>query len=197
MAAYRNSVTAAQLSTEIEQLLEDQKQQVLILATLRDNTEDQLEDTELLQAETAIDTINAKIKKLGALSRGVTELNFELLWDSSSTLLENWITFYRNYNDPAFNKDMDDPLPFLDVSQRLQALEARQAFIASQRANIIDRTIELTDRITVIGFFASIFLTAILGYYLVSYTNRSLKRLKKGTERIGSCLLYTSPSPRD
>ena len=101
-------------------------------------------------------------------------------------MLGNWITFYRNYNDPTFNEDMDDPLPFLDVSQRLQALEARQAFIASQRANIIDRTIELTDRITVIGFFASIFLTAILGYYLVSYTNRSLKRLKKGTERIGS-----------
>ena len=186
MAAYRNSVTAAQLSTEIEQLLEDQRQQVLILATLRDNTEDQLEDTELLQAENAIDTINARITKLGFLSRGVTELNFEMLWDSSSTLLEEWITFYRNYNDPTFNEDMDDPLPFLDVSQRLQALEARQAFIAAQRANIIDRTIELTDRITVIGFFASIFLTAILGYYLVSYTNRSLKRLKKGTERIGS-----------
>jgi len=186
MAAYRNSVNAAQLSTEIEQLLEDQRQQVLILATLRDNTEDQLEDTELLQAETAIDTINATIKRLGSLSRGVTELDFEQLWESSSTLLENWTTFYRNYNNPAFNEDMDDPLPFLEVGQRLQALEARQAFIASQRANIIDRTIELTDRITVIGFFASIFLTAILGYYLVSYTNRSLKRLKKGTERIGS-----------
>ncbi len=40
MIAYRNSVTAAQLSTEVEQLLEDQRQQILILATLRDTTED-------------------------------------------------------------------------------------------------------------------------------------------------------------
>jgi signal transduction histidine kinase len=55
-----------------------------------------------------------------------------------------------------------------------------------QRASIIDRTIALTDRITVIGFIASIFLTATLGFFLVRYTNRSLKRLKTGTQRIGS-----------
>ena len=55
-----------------------------------------------------------------------------------------------------------------------------------QRARIIDRTIALTDRITVIGFIASILLTASLGYFLLRYTNRSLKRLKRGTERLGS-----------
>lgn len=186
MEAYRESVSAAQLSTEIEQLLEDQRQQVLILATLRETTEDQLENAELQQAEESIGIIGNKIQKLGMLSRGVTELNYELLWESSNQLLKDWLTFYRGYNDPAFELDMNDPLPFLEVNQRLQSLEQRQAFIASQRANIIDRTIALTDRITVIAFFSTIFLTAILGYYLVSYTNRSLKRLKKGTERIGS-----------
>jgi signal transduction histidine kinase len=186
MVAYRNSVTATQLSTEIEQLLEDQRQQVLILATLRDTTEDQLEDVELQQAEDAIATINRKIQKLGKLSRGVTELNYELLWESSSNLLKSWLKFYRGYNQPDFEMDMNNSLPFLEASQRLKALEQRQAFIASQRANIIDRTIALTDRITVIAFFSSIFLTATLGYYLVSYTNTSLKRLKRGTERFGS-----------
>ena len=186
MVAYRGSVTAAQLSTEIEQLLEDQRQQVLILAALRDTTEDQLDDTELRQAENDIVTINRQIQKLGHLSRGVTELNYEQLWESSSHLLKSWLKFYRSYNDADIELDMNDPLPFLEVSQRLNVLEQRQAFIASQRANIIDRTIALTDRITVIGFFSSIFLTAILGYYLVSYTNTSLKRLKRGTERFGS-----------
>ncbi len=186
MEAYRDSVSATQLSTEIKQLLEDQRQQVLILATLRETTEDQLEDAELDQAEQSIGTIGDKIRRLGRLSRGVTELNYELLWESSNQLLKDWLKFYRGYNDPGFDMDMNDPLPFLEVNQRLKALEQRQAFIASQRANIIDRTIALTDRITVIAFFSSIFLTAILGYYLVSYTNRSLKRLKKGTERIGS-----------
>ena len=186
MVAYRDSVSAAQLSTEVEQLLEDQRQQILILATLRETTEDRLENAELAQAEAAIATINGKIRKLGQLSHGVTELNYEQLWASSSHLLDRWLAFYRGYNDAAVDMDMNDPLAFLEVSQRLQELEQRQAFVAAQRANIIDRTIALTDRITVIAFFASIFLTATLGYFLVRYTNSSLKRLKKGTERIGS-----------
>ena len=38
MLAYRNSVSATQLSTQVEQLLEDQRQQILILATLRETT---------------------------------------------------------------------------------------------------------------------------------------------------------------
>ena len=186
MAAYRDSVTASHLSTEVEQLLEDQRQQVLILATLRETTDDQLESAELQQAEKAIETIVGKIQELGKLSTGVTELDYERLWKSGNQLLKDWLRFYRGYNNPEFELDVNNPLPFLEVNQRLQALEQRQAFIASQRADIIDRTIALTDRITLIAFFSSIFLTVILGYYLVSHTNRSLKRLKKGTERIGS-----------
>jgi signal transduction histidine kinase len=186
MFAYRNSVNAAQLSTEVEQLLEDQRQQILVLATLRDTTDDPLEDDEMQQAEDGIVNVIGKIQKLGKLSHSVTELHYDQLWQSSSKLLEGWLEFYRSYNDPAVDMDMDDPLPYLEASQRLKELEQRQAFIAVQRAAIIDRTISLTDRITVIGFFASIFLTATLGFFLVRYTNTSLKRLKTGTERIGS-----------
>ncbi|HEY6131807.1 MAG TPA: HAMP domain-containing sensor histidine kinase, partial [Halioglobus sp.] len=138
------------------------------------------------QAEDAIVMINSKIQELGELSHGVTELNYEMLWDSSSYLLKRWLNFYRNYNNHDLQMDMNDPLPFLEASQRLKELEQRQAFIAAQRADIIDRTISLTDRIMVIAFVSSILLTAILGYFLVSNTNKSLKRLKKGTERFGS-----------
>tara|TARA_R110002110_G_scaffold415560_1_gene650693 strand:+ start:28487 stop:30016 length:1530 start_codon:yes stop_codon:yes gene_type:complete len=186
MIAYRNSVTAAQLSTEVEQLLNDQRQQILVLATLRDTTDDTLDEQEMQQAEDSIVTIIGKIQKLGKLSHSVTELHYEQLWQSSSNLLEGWLEFYRAYNDPAVEMDMDDPLPYLEASQRLKELEQRQAFIAVQRAAIIDRTIALTDRITVIGFLASILLTATLGFFLVRYTNRSLKHLKTGTQRIGS-----------
>ncbi len=186
MEAYRDSVSAAQLSTEVEQLLEAQRQQILVLATLRETTEDQLDESELAQAEQSIADINGKIRELGRLSHSVTELQVEQLWDSSGTLLEDWLDFYRGYNNPDMRKDMDNPLQFLETSQRLQELEQRQAFIAQQRAQIIDRTIALTDRITVIAFFASIFLTAILGFFLVRYTNRALKSLKTGTERFGS-----------
>jgi len=186
MVAYRQAVEAAQLSTELEQMLNDQRQQILVLATLRETTDDRLDDREQERAVSDIGNIRERIRNLGALSRDVTQLQFERLLGSGNTLLDEWLSFYRNYNDEAFAAEVDDPLPFLEASQRLKELEQRQAFIAVQRASVIDRTIALTDRITVIGFIASIFLTAILGFFLVSYTNDSLKRLKRGTERIGS-----------
>ena len=186
MIAYRNSVTASQLSTEVEQLLDDQRQQILVLATLRETTHDQLDADELRQAVADIDEITAKIRDLGKLSHDVTQLNYQQLWQAASNLLAGWKAFYQNYNDPDYEADVDDPLPYLETSQRLKELEQRQAFIAVQRATVIDRTIALTDRITVIGFFTSILLTATLGFFLVRYTNRSLKRLKTGTRRIGA-----------
>lgn len=186
MEAYRNSVSAAQISKEIEQMLEDQRQQILVLATLRETTEDQLGDSELVQAEEAIAAIADKIDELGRLSHDVTKLHFEQLSESSDELLDRWLSFYRNYNNPEFQQDMENPLQFLETSQRLQSLARRQEFVAQQRATIIDRTIALTDRITIIAFFSSIFLTATLGFFLVRYTNTSLKRLKTGTQRFGS-----------
>ncbi len=186
MIAYRDAVSAAQLSTEIEQQLGDQRQQILVLATLRESTEDQLEPGELAQAEADIAAIRDKIRKLGDVSHEVTQLHYQKLAQASDRLLQEWLAFYRNYNDPGYRSDVEDPIPFLEANQRLKELEQRQAFIAVQRATIIDRTIALTDRITVIGFLASIFLTATLGFFLVRYTNRSLKRLKTGTQRIGS-----------
>jgi signal transduction histidine kinase len=186
MVAYRQAVEAAQLSTELEQMLNDQRQQILVLATLRETTDDRLESAEQARAIETIAAIRERIRNLGRLSRDVTQLQYERLLASGNSLLDDWLAFYRNYNDESFSADVEDPLPFLEASQRLKELEQRQAFISVQRASVIDRTILLTDRITVIGFIASIFLTAILGFFLVSYTNDSLKRLKRGTERIGS-----------
>lgn len=186
MEAYRDSVLAAQLSTELEQLLENQRQQILVLATLRFTTEDQLDAAELAQAEKAIADINYKVRRLGRLSHSVMQLHYEQLGESSNKLLADWLEFYRGYNDPNMQKDMNNPLQYLETSAKLKELEERQAYIAQQRATIIDRTISLTDRITVIGFFSSIFLTATLGFFLVRYTNTALKSLKTGTERFGS-----------
>ncbi|WP_116365687.1 sensor histidine kinase [Parahaliea mediterranea] len=186
MIAYRNSVNAARLSTDLEQQLDNQRQQILVLATLRETTGEPLEAQELARAETDIADIRGKVSQLGELSHEVTQLHFQKLKDSSDDLLDSWLAYYRNYNDANYQADMDDPIPYLEAVQRLKELEQRQAFISVQRANVIDRTIALTDRITVIGFLGSILLTAILGFFLVRYTNRSLKRLKTGTQRIGS-----------
>jgi len=186
MVAYRQAVEAARLSTELEQLLEDRRQQVLVLATLRETTDDRLDDRETSREQAELAAIRQRIESLGAVSRDVTQQQYEGLLGAADRLLDNWQSFYERYNDPAYDPEVEDPAPYLATKQRLKALEQRQAFIAVQRANVIDRTILLTDRITVFGFIASIFLTAMLGLFLVRYTNASLKRLKRGTERIGA-----------
>jgi signal transduction histidine kinase len=186
MVAYRNSVVAAQVSANVEQLLDSQRNQIQVLATLRETTEDRLDGDELLQAEAEVNDIALKIRELGRFSLDASQPQFSNLSQSSTNLLKRWLNFYRSYNNADVKMDMVDPIPFLEVSQHLQELEQYQASLAVQRANIIDRTILLTDRITVFGFLASIFLTATLGFFLVRYTNTSLKRLQTGTERIGS-----------
>ena len=94
MIAYRNSVTAAQLSTEIEQLLNDQRQQILVLSTLRDTTEDQLDRQELRQAESELQEISQKIVQLETSATG-DQLHYQKLSQSSSVLLDGWLAFYK------------------------------------------------------------------------------------------------------
>ncbi len=186
MVAYRQAVSAGQLTGELAKQLEDQRQKILVLSTLRDNTDDRLAEADQNSALDGIRATRGTVDALGGMVSDVTALQFERLRDSSNRLLGDWEGFYRNYNDSQWQSDVDDPIPYLEASQRLKELEQRQAFIAVQRANVIDRTIALTDRITVLGFIASIFLTATLGFFLVRYTNDNLKRLKRGTQRLGA-----------
>ncbi len=185
MVAYRQAVSAGQLSGELGKQLEDQRQKILVLSTLRENTDDRLGDGDRASALEGIRATRGTLEALGGMVSDVTALQYQRLQESSNRLLQSWEGFYERYNDDAWQGDIDDPIPYLETSQRLKELEQRQAFIAVQRANIIDRTIALTDRITVLGFIASIFLTATLGFFLVRYTNDNLKRLKRGTQRLG------------
>ncbi|MFK7829449.1 MAG: sensor histidine kinase [Congregibacter sp.] len=186
MVAYRQAVSAGQLSGELAQQLEDQRQKILVLATLRENTDDTLAAADQQAALEGIANTRGTVDALRGMVSDVTALQYERLGESSARLLRHWETFYQQYNDAITTSDVDDPIPYLETSQRLKELEQRQAFIAVQRAIVIDRTIALTDRITVIGFIASIFLTATLGFSLVRYTNDNLKRFKKGTQRLGA-----------
>lgn len=186
MIAYRQAVTAGQLSADLAQQLEDERQKILVLSTLRENTDDTLAGADQRSARDGISEARSTVASLGEMVSDVTALQYDQLRVASEKLLEIWDAFYQNYNDTDWESDVDDPIPYVEASQRLKELEQRQSFIAVQRANVIDRTIALTDRITVIGFIASIFLTATLGFFLVRYTNDNLKRLKKGTQRLGA-----------
>lgn len=189
MESFRDSVSAQQLALAIQQSLEDQMIQVEFLATLRETTADEINDAERNNAEASIGELNAKIRTLGNLNNELTGGHFRRLWQSTSVLLPRWLDFYRGYN----NSSPDTPLygdelrqSYDEVRNRLLALENEQTVVSDQQAEIIDRTILLTDRITVFVFITSIILTSALGLYLVRYTNSSLTELKTGTERAGS-----------
>lgn len=186
LVAYRDAVNAAQLTTDLEQSLDNQRQQVLVLATLRETTEEPLGDGERLAALQELETISTRLRRLGGLGSDGTEDYYRRLHDSATQLLDLWRRFYNNYNNVDANLDVDAPRPYNDAQQRLQELDQRQAYLAVQRSNAIDRTISLTDRITVIGFVSSIAITMILVVALIRSTNASLQRLKTGVERFGS-----------
>jgi len=188
MAAYRNSVNAQQLATAISQQLEEQRKQLLVLATLRETADDVLSEEDREQAEGNIANIEESIRLLGATIHEVTRPQYDRLLASGRQLLPAWQDFFHNYNDPDWTSPFsapDMPEQYETVHQQLAELEARQIFIADQQAAIIDRTIALTDRITAIGFLASILLSGTLGFFLIRYTNNALSRLKTGTLRIG------------
>ena len=89
MLAYRSSVTAAQLSTDAAQLLENQRQQILVLETLRETTGDMLDAQELADAEADIASIERKLEELGALTSEVTRPQYERLQQAGRYLLDS------------------------------------------------------------------------------------------------------------
>lgn len=186
LRAYLASVNAAQLTADLEQSLENQRQQVLVLATLRETTEEPLGETELSTAITELDDIGTRLRRLGALGIEGTEEYYRRLFDSASDLVLLWRRFYDSYNGDGPVPNVDTPTRYNDAQQRLRELDQRQVYLAVQRSNAIDGTIELTDRITVIGFVASIAITTLLVIALLRSTNASLLRLKVGAERFGS-----------
>jgi signal transduction histidine kinase len=186
LVAYRDAVSAAQLTADLEQSLENQRQQVLVLATLRETTEDPLGNDELNTAIDDLEAISTRLRRLGALGIEGTEDYYRRLHESASDLLDLWRRFYNSYNNEGPVPNVDTPTRYNDAQQRLRELDQRQAYLAVQRSNAIDRTIALTDRITVLGFIASIAITTLLVVLLLRSTNASLLRLKIGAERFGS-----------
>ena len=196
--AYQEAVTAAQLTAELEQNLQNKRQQVLVLATLRETTEEPLDAAALDQAFADLAIIAERLRQLGGFGGEDLEAHYRRLHDSITALIEEWRQFYEGYNEATPLPDVESAVSYNDTQQRLQELDQRQSFVAVQRANAIDATITLTDQITVIGFIASIAITLALVFAMIRSTNASLTRMKRGVERFGSGdLTYRIDEQRD
>ena len=198
LIAYQEAVTAAQLTAELEQNLQNKRQQVLVLATLRETTDEPLDAAALGQAFADLEIITERLRQLGGFGGEDLEAYYRRLHDSITALLAEWRQFYDGYNEATPLSDVESAVSYNDTQQRLQELDQRQSFVAVQRANAIDATITLTDQITVIGFIASIAITLALVFAMIRSTNASLTRMKRGVERFGSGdLTYRIDAQRD
>jgi len=196
--AYQEAVTAAQLTAELEQNLQTKRQQVLVLATLRETSVDPLDGSAIAQALADLDIISTRLRQLGAYGGADLEDYYRRLHESATALLNEWLHFYETYNQADLTADVESALSYNDTQQRLQELDQRQSSIAVQRADVIDRTIRLTDQITIVGFIGSIVITLALVFAMIRSTNASLTRMKQGVERFGSGdLTYRIDAQRD
>lgn len=198
LVAYRDAAAAAQLVNDLEQGLETARQQVLVLATLRETTDEPLDQAERDTAMADLDLLRQRLGRLGALGGETTDGYYRRLFDSATALLEEWEDFYSNYNRPGASASVESPIQYNDTRQKLEELDQRQEFLAIQRSSTIDGTIRLTDRITVIGFVTTIAVTMLLVILLIRSANSSLLRLKTGVQRFGSGdLTYRIDEHRD
>lgn len=196
--AYQEAVSAAQLTAELEQNLQKKRQQILVLATLRETTEEPLDTAALEQARTDFEIISERLRELGGFGGEELEPFYRRLHDSATALLDEWNQFYESYNDTTATPSVESALSYNKTKQHLQELDQKQSFVAVQRAEAIDRTITLTDQITVIGFISSIAITLALVFAMIRSTNASLTRMKQGVERFGSGdLTYRIDARRD
>ena len=73
LVAYRDTVNAAQLTSDLQQSLEAARQQVLVLSTLRETTDEPLDANEQTAALTDLENIEARLRRLGTIGTEGTE----------------------------------------------------------------------------------------------------------------------------
>ena len=137
------------------------------------------------QANAELSSISDQLRALGGLSDVQTETAFREFYKAASDLLDEWVQFYRNYNNSSLPTRLTANAYDTTIDS-LRTLADQQNAVALERSTVIDNTIQLTDRITIIAFVSSITITLVLILTLIRTTNASLFRLRVGVERFGA-----------
>lgn len=182
--AYRDATEATTLVRNIEQGLATENQRVQVLAALRE-TNAPIGETQREQANAELTAISDQLRALGGLSNTETEEAFRAFYKPAADLLTEWMLFYSNYNDVTVSTALSSNI-YDGTVQQLRALSDQHNNVALERSAVIDNTIQLTDRITIIAFISSITITLILILTLIRSTNASLFRLRVGVEKFGA-----------
>ena len=151
--AYQEAVSAAQLTAELEQNLQNKRQQILVLATLRKQQKSRSTPPLLSRQERTSKSFPSACDNWAGLE-GRARALLPQVHDSATALLDEWNQFYETYNDTAAASDVESRSPTTKPSSTFRNW-TRDRVLWPCSAEAIDRTITLTDQITVIGFISS------------------------------------------
>ncbi len=172
-------------SVTIRQLLENQQKEILVLDALKESSEENLSDAEIINGRNNIDNITLQISLLESFAYLKAESAYQKLVSAHQELNTLWVDFYDGYNQknlPDMNKIENTYQKTLNMLASFETLEIEAA---ETQTNELQSASRITDRITLAIYLFTISLTIGLGFLLIRYTTRSLKDLNLGTVRIG------------
>jgi hypothetical protein len=128
MVAYRQAVSAGQLTGELAKQLEDQRQKILVLSTLRDNTDDRARrqrPSRPPSSEIAGDPRFYRKRPWAHGSATSRRCSSSACAKAASACSTPGSAFYVTTTTRSdWESDVDDPMPYLEASQRLNGTGA-------------------------------------------------------------------------
>jgi len=182
----QNAVAGQLASVTIRQQMEDRQKEILVLDALKDSNDEKLSGKEVKQGLAALDALDLAMQQLQSYVYDDTSNGYQELQASQQELQQHWRQFYSGYNRGKTPPTQKIENAFSHAMQQLSELEALEIQAAEQQTSELQKTVRITDRITLAIYLFTIALTISLGYLLIRYTNRSLKELNVGTVRVGS-----------
>lgn len=184
----RQAVSGQLQTSVVKQNLDDLHKAVLLLGSLRTTLNENLTFDEIGQALSEISALQAEVQQLSLFSDETTRPAYKSVEQNFIELVPLWKSFYRQYNDEAYDHTTQQDfreLLFQQVTNDLDLLKQLQVKQADRQAVEIADIEYLTSLITYIVFVTSIVLTIGLGYFLLRYTTEAFTELKEGTVIIG------------
>lgn len=188
LTALQNSVGSQLRATQVKQELEDKHKKILFFSTLKETTDDfeRLAKDEIRSLRDSIEMIALQIRQLENVISEDSIPAYSLLSQHFANLHTLWKQFLLHYN--TSNVSQPNSTQLTDAYQlavsSVSALQSKETQVADKYAVQMDKNIAVTDRINIIAFLSSIFLTSSLGFILIRYTNRSLSQLMLGVHHV-------------
>jgi signal transduction histidine kinase/DNA-binding response OmpR family regulator len=184
----RNAVNGQLQTASLKQHIDNLHKQVLVLAALREKAGEQLSEEEIEKSLEETSIIDAQMRRLARFTTDEISDEYSSLSAEYKTLSGLWKDFFNGFNEPETPETIQQHRlvsGYKSTIEKLVRLETRIEDLTDKQTLEMDKTVGLTNKITILVFLTSIFLTSGLGFFLIRQTNIVLFRLREGTIRVG------------